>query len=310
MPLDPQIAQILLWVEKAGRPAYYEMTPQAARALYEKQAPTLDFKPREMARTWTIRHAHWSALVQVPQVAAGTAPLPVLLFIHGGGFTIGSSTSHLGLTTEFANATPAIIVSLDYRLAPEHKFPSAIDDAYSALQWVMQHAAELGGDPQRIAIGGDSAGGTLALVATLMARDAGLPLPKFQLLIYPGTDGSGSLPSRERLADGYLLSKRTIAWFFSQTLRDEADRADWRFSPLRVPDLSGLPPTWLAVAEFDPLVDEGVALGERLRAAGNQVTLAHYPGQVHGFFNFGGAIKSAKSAVADAVAALQRGFLR
>jgi acetyl esterase len=199
------------------------------------------------------------------------------------------------------------VLCIDYRLAPEHKFPAAFDDAWSALTWLFEAAAALGIDDARIAVGGDSAGGTLAAACAIAARDAGLKLA-MQWLVYPGVCAHQDTDSHLRLAEGYLLTRKTILWFFEQYIGDANDRTDWRFAPLNAASLKGLAPAWLAVAEFDPLVDEGVAYARRLESEGCKVDLEFYPGMVHAFFNMGGFVPSTLKAHGDGVTALKRAF--
>jgi acetyl esterase len=308
MALDPQIEQILGFVEKAAHPPYHTLTAQAARAMFAKQAPVLDFKPLPMWRVDEVGHAPWSVRIYTPREPVWSDPLPVLFYIHGGGFTIGSSDTHNGLTRYLAHHADCIVVSLDYRLAPEHRFPAAVEDAFDAWQWLQREIAAFGGDPARIAIAGDSAGGTLAAVVCLLARDAGLAQPLLQLLIYPGTHPAQNTPSHFSLAEGYLLTRANILWFFDQYAPSLAERHDWRFAPLEAPDLAGLAPAHVVVADHDPLFDEGVAYAERLRAAGNPVHLKVARGMVHGFFNFGGFSTAARAEVDEVVVALRAGF--
>jgi acetyl esterase len=237
----------------------------------------------------------------------GAATLPALLYLHGGGFTVGGLETHDSLCRQLALRSGVAVVALDYRLAPEHRFPAAVDDAWGALQWLAQHGASLGLDPTRLAVGGDSAGGTLAAVLALMARDAGLPLA-LQVLITPGTTAHADTASHARYAEGFLLEKAGIDWFFDQYI-DHADRTDWRFAPLLAEDHAGLAPAWIGLAECDPLVDEGVAYADALRMAGGAVALELYKGVTHDFIKLGRAIPEAalaQQAIADALrAALQ-----
>ena len=308
MALDPQIEQILGFVNKAAHPPYHTLTAQAARAMFAKQAPVLDFKPLSMWRVDEVRQSPWGARIYTPREPVWSDPLPVLFYIHGGGFTIGSPDTHNGLTRYLAQHADCIVVSLDYRLAPEYKFPAAVEDAFAAWQWLLREIAAFGGDASRVAIAGDSAGGTLAAVVCLMARDAGLPQPLLQLLIYPGTHPTQNTASHFSLADGYLLTRANILWFFDQYAPTVAERHDWRFAPLEAPDLAGVAPAHVVVADHDPLFDEGVAYAERLRAAGNSTHLKVARGMVHGFFNFGGYSAAARTEVDETVVALRAAF--
>jgi acetyl esterase len=322
MPLNPQVQRMLEMIARARRPAMHELTPQAARLSYLKSAQILDLEPAPMHHVEDLQIAVRSAnddgaaasiRVRVYQSAAPNwyDPAPALDYYHGGGFTVGSVETHDALCRMFAAQAGCQVISVDYRLAPEFPFPTAVHDAFDALQWVHTHAATLGIDAQRIALGGDSAGGTLATVCAVLARDAGLA-PVLQMLIYPGTAAHQDSASQRRYAEGYLLSAQTIAWFFDAYLADPVDRQDWRFAPLDgrrgAPDFTALAPAWIAVAEYDPLHDEGVAYADKLRRAGNQVELVQYAGMIHEFFKIGRFVPQVAQAHADAVAALRRAF--
>ena len=224
----------------------------------------------------------------------------MLLYTHGGGFTIGSVATHDILCRELARLAGCMVVSLDYRLAPEHRFPTASNDAWDALQWLAANAERLGADPQRLAVGGDSAGGTLAAVNAILARDAGLPLA-LQLLIYPGCAAHQDTPSHTTFARGLVLEEPAISWFFGNYVQSRAEREDWRFAPLHAPDVDGVAPAWIGLAECDPLVDEGIAYADKLRLAGVQVDLDIYRGVTHEFIKMGRAIPEARKAHADAI---------
>ena len=316
MPLNPKIEQVLDMIARAKRPQYHQMSAQQARALYEKSAPILEIASapmftREDLSIPTRDGAAIRARLYQAVEPSWAEPTPALVYYHGGGFTVGSVDTHDALCRMFARDGQCTVLSVDYRLAPEHKFPTAVDDAFDALTWLREHAAEYGVDADRLAVGGDSAGGTLATVCAVLARDAGIRLA-LQLLIYPGTTGHQQTDSHSRLADGFLLSGDTIQWFFEQYVRDENDRDDWRFAPLDgqrgAPDFRGVAPAWIATAEYDPLSDEGDAYAEKLRALGNQVTLRRYPGMIHEFFKMGGYVPEVAHAHADAAAALRAAF--
>jgi acetyl esterase/lipase len=236
--------------------------------------------------------------------ARGT--LPVLVYYHGGGWVIGTFDTHDAVCRHLANRSEAIVVSVDYRMAPEHKFPAAAEDCYAATCWVASNAAALGADPKRLAVGGDSAGGTLAAVVSLMARDRGAPRIAFQLLVYPVTDHSYDTPSYRENADGYLLTKDAMVWFWNHYLREPGDGANPYASPLRAASLAGLPPAMVITAEYDPLRDEGEAYARRLREAAVPVTLKRYDGMIHGFFILTGVFDEAIEAIAAAAAEIQR----
>jgi acetyl esterase len=313
MPLNPKIAQILDMVERANRKPYYELTPQQARAAYLMSAPILDIAPLPMfgvddMRIPTRDGETINVRVYQPNEPSWAEPSGALLFFHGGGFTVGSTQTHDALCRKFAHDADCAVISVDYRLAPEHRFPVAVNDAFDALQWLVQEAPTLGVDPARIAVGGDSAGGTLATVCATLARDAGIAL-RLQMLIYPGTSAWQKSASHARLAEGYLLSAKTVQWFFEQYVRDERDRDDWRFAPLDAangqPDYRGVAPAWIAAADHDPLYDEDIAYAEKLASAGVKVTLMRYEGMIHEFFKMGGFVREVAGAHADAVRALR-----
>jgi acetyl esterase len=241
-----------------------------------------------------------------PTAKTEGAPLPTLVFYHGGGFTIGSIQTHNVLCRELARIAHCAVISVDYRLAPEHRFPTATNDAWDALNWVSQSAKSLGLRPNAFAVGGDSAGGTLAAVCAIHARDQGLPL-SLQLLFYPGTAARQESESHRTYDQGFMLDKATVDWFFDHYI-DSKDRDDWRFAPMLAERHDGLAPTWIGLAECDPLVDEGIAYADLLRMAGVPVNLEIYHGVVHGFINMGRVIPEAKHAHQDAGQALKKAF--
>ena len=243
----------------------------------------------------------------VERSQAPATGLPVLLYLHGGGFTVGSVATHDVLCRQLAHLSGAMVVSLDYRRAPEHKFPTAHNDAWDALQWLAAQAASLGADPARLAVGGDSAGGTLAAACAIHARDTGLKLA-LQLLIYPGTTANQDTDSHRRFAHGLVIDEPAITWFFAQYLNSPADREDWRFAPLLAPDVDGVAPAWIGLAECDPLVDEGVEYADKLRMSGVPVDLEIYRGVTHEFVKMGRAIAEARRAHADMARALSDAF--
>jgi len=316
MPLNPKIEQVLDMIARAKRPKLHEMTAQAARASYEKSAPILEIASAPMFAVEDLRiptrdGATIRARLYQAVEPSWAEPAPALIYYHGGGFTVGSVDTHDALCRMFARDGKCAVLSVDYRLAPEHKFPTAVNDAFDALVWLHAHAAEFGIDAGRLAVGGDSAGGTLATVCAVLARDAGIAL-SLQLLIYPGTTGYQETDSHSRLADGFLLSGETIQWFFDHYVREASDRDDWRFAPLDgtrgAPEFGGLAPAWIATAEYDPLSDEGDAYAKKLRDHGNEVTLRRYPGMIHEFFKMGGFVPDVAHAHAEAAAALRRAF--
>ena len=238
----------------------------------------------------------------------GRPPFPLLVYFHGGGWVIGNLETHDGVCRALTNAAACIVVSVDYRLAPEHPFPAAPEDSYAATQWVAANAAAIGGDPTRIAVGGDSAGGNLTAVVALVARDRGAPPLCFQLLVYPVTDAACDTASYRDNADGYFLTRDMMGWFWNHYAAQRSARENPYASPLRAASLKGLPPALVITAEFDPLRDEGEAYAARLRDAGVAAQLTRYDGMIHGFFGMGSMLDQAKTAIAQAAAALRSAF--
>ena len=297
---------VLRRMARANRPHLHTLTPEQARAAYEAGAGVLEIASKALPRVEDIAiPARDGTQLHARLYAPSTAqPLPVLLYLHGGGFTIGSVATHDTLCRELAFQAGCAVVSLDYRLAPEHKFPTAINDAWDALQWLHQQGQTLGLDSSCRAVGGGSVGGTLAAACALLARDAGLPL-QLQLLIYPGTCAHQDTDSHLRYATGLVLEREGIHWFFNHYVRDAADREDWRFAPLLASDVEGVAPAFFCLAELDPLVDEGVQYADMLRMAGVPVELEIYKGVTHEFVKMGRAIAEARQAHADMAAALR-----
>lgn len=296
-------------IQRAGRAPMHAMSAAQARAFYDMGGPILDLQPpptvdRVQALSIPARDGHvMPARLYAPNHAT---PLPTLMYLHGGGFTVGSLTTHDVLCRQLSRHAHCAVVSLDYRLAPEHRFPTAVNDSWDALHWLHQNGHTLGLDTTRLAVGGDSAGGTLSAVCALMARDAGLPLC-LQLLFYPGCGARQDTASHQSFAEGFMLDKETVDWFFANYI-DAKDRDDWRFAPSLASDHSGLAPAWIGLAECDPLVDEGVNYADTLRMAGVPVDLEIYRGVIHGFITMGRAIPDALKAHADAGRALKNAF--
>lgn len=303
-------------IARAGHPPLHALSPDQAKAAYAAGAGVVDIPSHKLARVedLVIPARDGFELPARLYAPASEQPLPVLLYLHGGGFTVGNIATHEPLCRHLAHLAHCAVVSLDYRLAPEWKFPTAVHDASDALAWLRDKATSLGLDGTRIAVGGDSAGGTLAAVTAIAARDAGWPLA-LQLLFYPGTAGHQNTPSHKTFAHGFILEEPHISYFFGHYLRDPQDRDDWRFAPLdgvdetgQVRDLDDLAPAWIGLAECDSLTDEDVLYADRLRMAGVPVDLEIYAGVVHGFIQFGRAIPTALTAHNDAARALRHAF--
>jgi acetyl esterase len=312
MALDPQAKLILDAVKAAGVPEFWQLTPPQAREQYKLRIAKLDSKnePIHSAETLRIDLADRALRIRVykPREIMIGEKLPALLWYHGGGFVIGDLDTHDSACRRLARLAECIVVAVDYRLAPESKFPAAVDDCMDALRWVAKHGERLGIDVERLAVGGDSAGGNLAAVCAIIARNEGLPKLAHQLLIYPCTAPEPETPSQYKFAEGYLLTRKTMTWFYAQYLRSSKDMQDFRFGPLIADDLSSLPPAFVLVAGFDPLRDEGTQYAARLIEAGNRVTLVNYEGMVHGFLLMLGAIDAANRAAAEAASALKQAF--
>ena len=301
------MAELLDNIRRANRPPFHTMRPVDARRAYEAASEILELPRAPLVRVEDIAiPADDGTPLQARLYAKSRELRPVLLYLHGGGFTIGNLESHDSLCRQLALRSGAAVVALDYRLAPEQCFPVAVDDAWAAMRWLAAHGATLGLDGARLAVGGDSAGGTLAAVCAIHARDIGLAL-RLQVLITPGTAPSTDTPSHARFAHGYLLEAEAIAWFFDQYI-DRAQRRDWRFAPLEAGTLDAVAPACVVLAECDPLVDEGLAYADRLRAAGVPVELELARGVTHDFIKLGRALPEAGAAHALIGAALQAAF--
>ena len=301
---------VLNAMARARRPPMQSMTPNDARAAYERGANVLEIARPGIASAEdhavpTRDGMQIKARLYRPHHPVEGKPSPAMLFFHGGGFTIGSTETHDILCRQLSVLSGSAVLSVDYRLAPEHKFPTAANDAWDALQWLHANAAALQIDAARLAVGGDSAGGTLAAACAIQARDAGLLL-RLQLLFYPGCAAHQDTPSHQQFAEGFVLEETQISWFFNHYVRSRTDRDDWRFAPLNAPDVDGVAPAWIGLAELDPLVDEGVMYGDKLRAAGVHVDLEIYRGVTHEFIKMGRVIPEAIVAHAHAAQALRK----
>lgn len=308
MTLDPQAKAILDQLAAEDGPALYEMAPAQAREMYGAMAQAMDSLdiPIGAVSDRLITGPSADIPVRVYTPVAGSGALPVLVWFHGGGWVIGNITTHDTLCRTLANAAGCLVVSVDYRLAPEDPFPAAVDDCYAALQWVQNNASEIGGDANRIAVGGDSAGGNLAAVVALKARNEKGPQICLQLLAYPVTDARMETGSYRAFAEGHLLEAKSMAWFFDQYAPGALDRLQPYLSPLLARTLKNLPPAYIITAGYDVLRDEGKAYAEALEAAGNDVTYVNYEGMVHGFLNMQAVLDTSKTAIKDAAKALEK----
>ena len=304
MTLDPVVAAILAQNAEAGAPPMSSLSPADARAAYgAMQAPAPELTLAKVEdRTIDGPEGPLGVRIYTPE---GPGPFPLHVHYHGGGWVIGDLDTHDRDCRTLAREAGCVVVAVDYRLAPEHPFPAAPEDCYAATCWAADHAASLGARPGPITVGGDSAGGNLAAVVSLMAKARGGPDIALQLLIYPVTDHDFTLPSYRENGEGYLLSTETMAWFWDLYC-PESQRDDWRASPSKAESLAGLPEAVIITAQYDPLRDEGHAYGDALQAAGVPVTVQCFEGMIHSFFSLAHMIPGAAGAVTLAVDALRR----
>ena len=305
--LDPQARALLdLMIERAVPPVH-TMSPAEARRLYLERRFFTQPAPPALAEVRDFKAGGIPMRLYRPHTAAAQV-LPVLVYYHGGGWTIGDLDTHDVLCRQLAQAAGCAVVSVDYRMGPEHRFPAAVEDCIDAARHVRDHAASLGVDGRRLAVGGDSAGGNLAAAVCLSLRDAGEALPALQLLIYPATDMRAVAPSHTLNGQGYLLTSDSIAYYRGHYIADPAQWSDWRASPLLAPRHDGLPPALVLTAGYDPLRDEGRQYADALSAAGVPTQYVCFERQIHGFVTMGRVIDEAQTAVDLCGAALRRVF--
>lgn len=312
MFLDPKAKTLLEMVYRVGAPKFHELSTERARHSMEKLQ--FAFQPEAPAVAYVVEvpisraDPHEGVLLARayrPTSATPDERLPLLLYFHGGGWCIGSVDTHDVFCRQLCNAAAAMVLSVDYRLAPEHPFPAAVEDAWLAYRWALDRSGEVGADPCQIMVGGDSAGGTLALATAIWARDSGLPAPLLQCLIYPCAEVFSDRPSREAYGDGYFLDRETLDWFCERYFRHPGDALDWRASPLLADDLTALAPVCLVTAGCDPLLDDCVALAEALEANGVAVAHHHYGGMLHGFITLGKLFAQGADAIGALAAAIR-----
>lgn len=309
MPLDPGAQRVLELIKEIGRPPLHTLSPAEAREASAKSRPVLQPDPPEVAEVENLTCPGPAGAVPLRRYRGlGTDPkaaLPCLFFMHGGGWVIGDLDSHDQVCRALANYAGCCVIAVDYRLAPEHPFPAAVEDCAAALRFVAAHAAALRIDSGRIAVGGDSAGGNLSAVLALMGRDGDVPAPCFQLLLYPATDMAGFRPAHQRFTEGYPLTTETMRWFINHYVRDAAQRLDWRASPLRATTLAGVAPAFVMTCGHDPLVDEGIAYAKRLEGEGVSVIHLHVADQMHAYLTMGKFITASDLTLRQAAAALR-----
>ncbi|BDG74460.1 alpha/beta hydrolase [Roseomonas fluvialis] len=309
MPLDPGAQSVLDLIRAAGRPPLHQLTPAEARAVNVAARPVLQPDPPAVAAVQNLACPGPAGPVPLRHYRSrGTTTgsvLPCLLYLHGGGWVIGDLDSHDQICRSLANHLGAAVIAVDYRLAPEARFPAAVEDAVAALRFVVAQAAQLAIDPTRIAVGGDSAGGNLAAVLALMGRDGSVPAPGFQMLLYPATDMAGNTPSTQRFTEGYPLTAAGMRWFIDHYVPDRAQRIDWRASPLRAASLAGTAAAFVMTCGHDPLLDEGLAYARRLDEEGVHVAHLHVADQMHAYLGMGRMIPAADLTLRQAAAALR-----
>jgi acetyl esterase len=300
--LDPDAKKLLDFIASRNLPSFHVLSPAEARTIYKERRFATQPDPQPVAAVADLAAPGPAGDIPVrafrPHGSSADTVLPALVYYHGGGHTIGDLDTHDTLCRELSNRSGHAVFSVDYRLGPEHKFPAAVEDSFAALQWVAGHTEKLSIDPDKLAVGGDSAGGNLAAVMSLMARDRGGPAIAFQLLIYPATDLRFLSPSHQKNGQGYLLTTEVIEYFTDNYLTNRSNCLDWRASPALAENHADLPPALVLTAGYDPLCDEGKHYADLLRAAGNRVEYIDYPGQIHGFITMGRVIAQANEAVA------------
>ena len=306
--LKPHVRHLLQRIHRKPRPPMESLPVDLAREAYAMGSHVLEVDAPALMRVEDLqipnRDGHPLPARLYAPLAEGQGVLPVLVFFHGGGFVVGSVETHDTLCRVLSHLSGCAVLSVEYRLAPEHKFPAAFNDAWDAVHWVSQHAAVLGLDETRIAVGGDSAGGTLAAGCAVQAAQEGISL-RLQLLFYPGMQAEALTPSRKLYAEGFLLTEPQIQWMFHTFVEDAAQFADWRFAPIHAEHVDGVAPLWLGLAECDPIADDSLLWADKLRHAGVPVELEVYHGVIHEFIKMGHAIPEARQAHQDAARALR-----
>lgn len=310
MPLDPQIEKIIAEDKQLGLAPYHRLSPSQARKRMLALSPPAD--PQRSAKQVAdlkIPGPEGKTAIRL-YYPEGDSPFPVVLYFHGGGWVMGGLDTHHAVCHALSHASGCLVASVDYRLAPEHKYPAAVEDAYASTCWVAEHADSIRADPTRIAVMGESAGATLAAVAAMMIRDRGGPPLRLQVLVYPVTSRDLNTASHIRYAEGFMLTGEMMQWFWDQYLGDESEADHPYVSPLRAENLAQLPPALVLTAQYDPLCDEGEAYALRLMAAGTKVAYRCYEGMIHGFFRMTARIDGAQKALQEAADTIRSAFHR
>lgn len=309
MPLDPQAQDLLDRAIRSNTPAYETLSPEEARILYDRASEKLQGAPPALFKTEELQIQQSGVVLQAKLYRpTDAANLPALVYFHGGGFVFGSLQSHDAACATLCKEANCLVIAVDYRLAPEYPYPTAVDDAWLALNWVAANATALGIDATRIAVGGDSAGGTLAAILALKARDEKGVKLIYQLLVYPLVDMSCNYPSHKNFGQGYRLTNELLDWFLLHYFAASGDSDHWTASPIKAANFSGLPPACIISAGYDPLQDENYAYAEKLRQAGVDVHHTHYETMLHGFFSMPGVLDKSREAISECAALLRLAF--
>jgi acetyl esterase len=307
--LHPEVRALLAMMDAQGAPPLETQDPVEARNNRVEPMKLLGGQPDALGRVEDLFIPGPAGDIPIRIYSSEHGGLrPALVYFHGGGFVFGNLDTHDALCRSLAKESGAVVISVDYRLAPEHKFPAAVDDSHAATMWVAANAERLGIDASRISVGGDSAGGNLATVVAMRCRDAGGPALAAQVLIYPVTDSSSfETTSHREFGESYFLTSGAMGWFTGHYLASADQKRHPEVSPLLAPNLSGLPPALVITAEFDPLRDEGEAYAQRLQQAGVPVTISRYPGMIHGFVSMRGVLAGGRQAIHEAAEFIQSG---
>ena len=311
MPLNPELADFLELVNQNSQPDLQQQGAQLARESYDNSTLFLDGECEAPYQDYNFTSSDNESLTIRcfnPHQSTPSLPTATVLFIHGGGYVLGGLESHASLCAAIAEQANCKVFSLDYRKAPEHKFPSAFNDTQAAYSWLLANADTLNIDVNNIAVAGDSVGGSLATALCINLKKMNKPQPILQVLLYPCTSAYQNSDSHQKFAQGYLLEQETLQWMFNLYLNDDNDRKDWRFAPLEHNDLTGLAPAWIGLAEYDPLIDEGVAYSSRLKQANVATELTIYPGMIHDFARFSNLVDDAEKVRTDIANALSNAF--